>query len=439
MRAFLKLFVLLAGALNALPQANPVLWLDFEAPDAFFSGSTYNEGGISFAMEAASNTGSASWGLSTSEFDTGAQSIYLTIPACAGCTVDSTVFSRREWQFGNFLNNQTYWVSFKVFYNTNHENPGSYGRVMSQVKIASGYGFQFAIYEMVGSASADIPIGIRYFERTGSTQGQVIFDSGEVYSGVSLARNQWHEIKYQFRNDDDAGDAFIRLYINDVLAIERTGLHVDAYSSTRANVRLGSYSRYEPRRVEKRYDNFRFGLTEEDVDSVVTPPDPPDPPADSGEFDAVALASNIDRYFHIQTEAVVNSTNDYGLVVVTQGDPSPLAADEIVGGPAVHFGTNGLVYARNYGTNAARSEVSFTTGTTNILDFYITTETQRYDVWITPLGGSSTLLARNYGFTNVFNEYSHVGWTTNMTATVEAQTNITRSGTVTTMVAGTPE
>lgn len=431
------IFALLLATLTAFSQSSPPLNLNFEPPDAAWSGGTYWEGGKSFPQVTDSNTGSAQWGLSTNEAATGVQSMYLTVQASPSSTVNPTVFSRREQRIGTLVNNQTYWMSYKVWYNTNHENPLQYGRIASQVKISLGYGFQFGVYEMIGSSAANIPIGLRYFERTGPDQGDTILDSGEIYSGVSLARNAWHTIKYQFRNSSTPGDAFVRLWVNDTLALERTNLHVVAYSNTAFEVRLGNYSRYEPRRVEKRYDDVRFGLNESDVTDGAPPIDPETPPADDHEFASEALSPVLTGYAHVRAEVVVNSTDLPGIVSVSDGNPAPLSAADITG-PAVHFSTNGYVYAREYGLNKARKFVRWNPGVTNTLDFYLNRDTARYDVWLTPTNASAILLARNFSYTNLIGGFTHLGWSTNLTADLISATNVLRRAIVTTVTAGTP-
>lgn len=439
MRCLIAILLMLPSVLTG--QVIAPKHLDMEPPDAYFSGSHYYEGGLQHSMISVNNVGSATWGLTTTQQATGTNSIRLFVPGDPGAVQDPNVFSRREWDMAEWAQNETYWYSFHIRFGPGHENPQWYGRVLSQVKVPSSYGFEYAIYNSTAGASSAIPLSVRYFERTGPSQGEVILDSGEVSTGFTFARDTWYYVKVQFRTSTTAGDAFYNLWVDDTLRFSRTNLTV--YGQRNAGnpreVRVGMYSRREQIDGEIFIDNFKFGLNEADVAEEVTdpgdPPDPPDPPVDDGEFDSEAFASILKGYLHVRAETVVTSTGENGVVNVTQGDPAPLSAADITG-PAVHFSTNGYVYAREFGLNKARKRVFWNAGVTNTLDFYLNIDTQRYDVWLTPTNGAAILLARNFSYTNLFTEVTHLGWSTNMTADLISATNIIRRATATTVTAG---
>lgn len=445
MKRLATILILVVGTLTALPQTSVrPTHLDVEPPDSSFDTSNrYRENGINFASVTASNNGPAYFGVQGTNVASGVQAIYLHRPSCGGCPDDPNKFSRQEWNFFSFSNNQSRWYSFDVYFDPTHENSEWYGTILSQMKISTGYGFQYAVYMVPQTKASAIRLGYRYMERDGpliedvdTGGGPNSGDSGIISTGTTFNRGQWYNIKVNFRNSSTA-DGFFRIYVDDVLVVEETGLAVSAYNT--GHVRVGLYGRYEPSNRFIYLDNIKYGNTEAEVamdrDDPGNPPDPEPPPADVGEFDSVAISPLLKRYLHARAEVVVNTTNNNGVVNITQGDPSPLSAADITG-PAVHFSTNGYVYAREYGLNRARKRVFWRPGVTNTIDFYLNLDTKRYDVWLTPTNASPILLARNFSYTNLFSEVTHLGWSTNMSATLISATNITRRATATTVTAG---
>jgi hypothetical protein len=109
-----------------------------------------------------------------------------------------------------------------------------------------------------------------------------------------------------------------------------------------------------------------------------------------------------------ENHAVTDQSGDF--VVEFDAKPTQLGSDVVIGlsnGAAaahtdlatiVRFNASNQIDARNGGSYTANAAVSYTAGTNYHFKMVVHTAQKRYDVYVTPAGGSAVQLASNYAF-----------------------------------------
>jgi len=261
-------------------------YLDFEAPDAFFSGGkgeTYNENGNTYRHDKFNNDNNVgAFGLTTDQARAGDQSLFVTLPQqpdAAGFQPDGTS-SRREWWLGEYARGDEAWYSIAVKFDEHYYAPKNGPYLFHQVRyIGSGFGFNVSLDILPSSnAAGPIPLGYRFFTGTNDTNP---IDSGRLDTGFRFERDVWYDIVVNMKlNDNEDGSGFYRVWVNSQQVVDYAG-DLGFSNVTKNNaLRFGQYSNYfEPGERTIYFDEFRQGTTFADVAPVPEP----------GAFAVVAL------------------------------------------------------------------------------------------------------------------------------------------------------
>jgi len=255
-------------------------YLDFEAPDAFFSGGkgeTYNENGNTYRHDKHNNSNNVgTWGLTTDEARAGNQSLFVTLPQqtnTPGFQPDGTS-SRREWWLGEYTRGDNSWYSIAVKFDENYHAPRNGPYLFHQVRyIGAGFAFNVGLDILPspeGESEDNIVLGYRYFTGTNDTSP---VDSGRLDTGFRFERDRWYDIVVNMKlNDDNDGTGFYNVWIDDQQVVDYDG-NLGFSNVTKNNVlRFGQYSNYfETGERTIYFDEFRQGNSFADVAPIPEP------------------------------------------------------------------------------------------------------------------------------------------------------------------------
>jgi len=256
--------LLLSTSINCYSQS---FTLDFEAPDANFNGSKYEEGGISYQHDNTwnyQNTGA--WGLTSGGFD-GGQCLYVESPSY-NVTSDreggNRLVHRREWHFDRTRESDgDIWYSYYFRLDNNYENPRFHPNIINQVRNNGSYwGFNGSLeLGTVNSATANVPLIWR--KMVGGGDQSEVNDSGHRSTGITLERNRWYFIMVNYRHH--ISDGYYRVWVDGQQVVNSNGFYRQPNRND-TRIRLGLYGDTESRYHKVYFDHYRRGSTRAEVE-----------------------------------------------------------------------------------------------------------------------------------------------------------------------------
>jgi len=263
------LLAILFLPLSLLAQPS-VQYIDLEPPTTIVNNDIVAPSGT-YVDTVVNNTGSHTLGLVSSPA-VGTQALRLRQPGDKTLvTVDSGVFSRREWLFANAWPHETdLWWSFDLYIESDHQNTQGYGTVLSQLKTSNGYGFHMAVYfDLSSDTNGPIKLTRRYMEGNGESGrdiSDVTYDSeSDGYPTLaSLNRGQWYNVMVNAMTSD-TGNGYFNIYLDGTQVDTNENLTISGINGVRS-IRWGQYGRREVADRHVVFDNWRFGYTRTDAD-----------------------------------------------------------------------------------------------------------------------------------------------------------------------------
>ncbi len=228
---------------------------------------------------------------------------------------------------------------------------------------------------------------------SGNRGGLQIKGDNFSFGGTNLATvkyNQWNDIVIHYKYHSTAGYRII--WVNGVQVLNEN--YNTQTSSCKIDFKIGMYGWQPNGKTVLYFDAIKVKKGSGSYNDVAPSSQLPIP----GCGNPVPWTNNSfatqTGTFTTEFDAVPEGANMDGVVGLSNGSASTYSSLAC----AIQFAADGKIYARNAGAYASATALTYTAGTSYHVKMVVNVSTRKYDIYVTPSGGSQVTLGTGYSF-----------------------------------------